>query len=454
MALAVLACRRETTPRARPNFVLILADDLGWADVGYQGSTFHRTPHIDALARDGLVFSQAYAAAPVCTPSRAAILTGCSPARLHITFVYGENAPFEDLEERLEEGAPGKLVSPTVRERLPEGLPTLASGLKELGYHTALVGKWHLAPAPRALGFDVQIGASPAGAVESYFSPYGLPTMKDGPRGEYLTDRLTDEAVRFLEESRAQPFLLVLSHYAPHTPLAAPEELVEEYRARADPDAPQRNPTYAAMIERLDDSVGRIRAALERLGLAETTLLVFTSDNGAFEGTNTRRRSEPITSNLPLRSGKGRVYEGGLRVPMVAWGGVAARRGTCAVPVVGTDLCPTMLALAGHAPLAVSDGLDLTPLLAEGGVLARDELGFHFPHESFASALRAGDEKLVYSWRREKSELYDLATDPGEERDLAAERPQRAAELERRLFGWLDTVGAERPARRMAEDER
>jgi arylsulfatase A-like enzyme len=447
-AALALACGRASAPGPRPNFVLILADDLGWADVGYQGSTFHRTPHIDALARDGLVFSQAYAASPVCTPSRAALLTGCSPARLHITFVFGENAPFEDLEERLDDEAPGKLLPPTVRDRLPDGIPTLASGLKELGYRTGLVGKWHLAPAPGALGFDVQVGASPAGAVGSYFSPYGLPTLRDGPTGEYLTDRLTAEAERFLEANRERPFLLVLSHYAPHTPLEAPEALVEEYRVRADPTAPQRNPTYAAMIERLDDSVGRVRAALERLGLAEKTLLVFTSDNGAFEGTNTRRRSEPITSNLPLRSGKGRVYEGGLRVPMIAWGGVAARRGTCAVPVVGTDLCPTLLALAGHPPFAVSDGVDLTPLLRGSGSIARDEIAFHFPHESFASALRVGDEKLVYSWKRERSELFDLAADPGEQHDLASARPERAAELERRLFTWLDEVGADRPVRR------
>jgi arylsulfatase A-like enzyme len=450
LASAIGACAREE--RRPPNFVLVLADDLGWADAGYQGSTFYRTPHIDALARDGLAFSQAYAAAPVCSPSRAAILTGWSPARLHITTVLGPNAPFEELGERLDEATPGRLVPPTIRSRLPEGIPTLASSLKELGYRTALVGKWHLVPAPRAVGFDEQPGALPIGATGSHFSPYGLATLRDGPEGEYLTDRLTDEAVRFLEENRARPFLLVLSHYAVHTPLEAPEELVAEYRARAVPGAAQRNPTYAAMVERLDDSVGRVRAALERLGLAERTLLVFTSDNGGVEGTNPKHWDEPVTSNLPLRSEKGRVYEGGLRVPMIAWGGVVARRGTCAAPVVGTDLCPTLLALAGHAPLAPSDGADLTPLLRGSGSLAREELAFHFPHESFGSALRAGDEKLVYLWKRQKSELYDLADDPGESRDLAAERPERATELERRLFAWLDAVGAERPVRAAREE--
>jgi len=447
-AALLAACDRGSPP---PNFVLVLADDLGWADVGYQGSTFHRTPHIDALAHAGLVFSQAYSASPVCTPSRAALFTGCSPARLHITSVYGENAPWEDVETRLEEAEPGALVAPTIRDHLPEDVPTLAGRLHELGYRTALIGKWHLAPAPQRAGFDVQVAASSAGRVESYFSPYGVPTIQDGPPGEYLTDRLTDETLRFLEENRERPFLLVLSHYAPHVPLQAPETLVDEYAGRADPDAPQHNATYAAMIERLDDSVGRVRDALERLGLAERTLLVFTSDNGGYEANRRGPNGsevEPITSNRPLRSGKGRVYEGGLRVPLIAWGGPVRRAGECRVPVIGTDLCPTLLALAGGAPLAVSDGEDLTPLLTGEGALEREALYFHFPHQSSASALRAGDEKLVYSWRREKSELYDLALDPGEQHDLAAERPERAAELQQRLFSWLDAVGADRPVRR------
>lgn len=427
--------------------MIFLVDDLGWADVGYQGSTFYRTPNVDALARDGLVFSQAYSASPVCSPSRAAIVTGCAPARLHITTAYGPLTPFDELGSRLEDADPGVLIPPTVSDRLPDDLPTLGDGLKELGYRTALIGKWHLNPGPLAEGFDVQIGAGPMGSVPTYFSPYGLPTLPDGPKGEYLTDRLTDEALRFVRQNKDRPFLLVLSHYAAHTPLEAPAELVEAYRQRVEPGALQANPTYAAMIERLDDSLGRVRATLEELGLAQSTLLVFTSDNGGFERTNPNHPGERVTSNLPLRSGKGRVYEGGLRVPFVAWGGVVGAKGTCDVPIVGTDLCPTLLALAGHAPYAVSDGLDVTPLLDGARSLQRDELTFHFPHESYASVLRDGDEKLVYLWKREASELYDLASDPGEEHDLAAERPERVAELQARLFRWLDEVGAARPVR-------
>jgi len=438
----------------------VLADDLGWADVGYEGSRFQRTSEIDRLASDGLVFSQAYAASPVCSPSRAALVTGLSPARLHLTSVLGANTPTEDAGEReveLEGGA--VLVEPTVVDRPPLGVPTLASRLAERGYRTAWIGKWHLGGRPSEYGFEDVLADSSAGATASYFSPYGIPTLPDGPRGEYLTDRLTDEAVRFLEANRERPFLLVLSHYAPHLPLQAPPELVKEYQARADPSAPQHNPVYAAMVERLDASVGRVRATLERLGLAERTLLVFTSDNGGFEEKRVERQrhvvgreasSETvhITSNQPLRSGKGHLYEGGVRVPLVVWGGPLARAGTCAVPVIGTDFAPTFLALAGAAPLATTDGVDFSPLLRGEGALARDALAFHFPHQASQSALRRGDEKLVYSWASEKSELFDLSSDPSEAHDLAPERPERAGALRAELFAWLDAVGADRPRRK------
>ena len=311
---------------------------------------------------------------------------------------------------------------------------------------------------PGEFGFQHVLADSGAGAVASYFPPYGLSTLADGPPGEYLTDRLTDEAVRFIEENRAHPFLLVLSHYAPHLPLQAPSELVAQCQARVDPAGTQRNPTYAAMVERLDASVGRVRAALERFELSGRTLLVFTSDNGGFEEKRVERQrrvhgraasSETvhITSNLPLRGGKGRVYEGGVRVPLVLWGGPLARAGSCSVPVIGTDLTPTLLALAGCAPPATSDGLDLSPLVSGGTELARGALAFHFPHQSSQSALLRGDEKLVHNWGEERSELFDLRADPGERHDLAGERPERTAELRAELFRWLDAVGADRPRR-------
>ncbi|MSR61246.1 MAG: hypothetical protein EXS08_02195 [Planctomycetes bacterium] len=452
LALTLAACTPEPAPR--PSFVLVLADDLGWADVGFQGSRFQRTPAIDRLAADGLSFSNAYAAAPVCSPSRAALLTGLAPARLHLTKALGPHAPTEEDDER---ETSGELVEPTVVENLPAG-PTLGTELGAAGYRTAWIGKWHLGETPRAHGFETSLADSTAGATPSYFAPYGIPSLPDGPPGEYLTDRLTDEAVRFLRAQHEQPFLLVLSHYAPHLPLAAPPALVAEFEQRADPSAPQHNPVYAAMIARLDASVERLRATLEELHLAEHTLLLFTSDNGGFESKRLVRKrkagpgdtdeSVSITSNLPLRSGKGRLYEGGLRVPLVAWGGPLLARGTSAVPVIGMDLLPTLLALAGRAPPPICDGLDLAPLLCAERGPARDALYFHFPHQTFQSALRAGDEKLVYGWREERAELYDLSGDPGELHDLAAERPQRAGELQSKLFRWLDAVGAARPERR------
>jgi arylsulfatase A len=465
LAAAGAACAPAPESPRPPSFVLVLADDLGWADVGFQGSTFHRTPALDALASDGLVFSQAYAAAPVCSPSRAALLTGQAPARLHLTDALGPRSPTEpsdtDDEGRL---AGTDLSEPRVLERLPPELPTLATRLAERGYRTAWIGKWHLGGRPGEHGFEHVLGDSTAGAARTYFSPYGLATLADGPPGEYLTDRLTEEAVRFLAEHAAEhaskPFLLVLSHYAPHLPLEAPPDLVAAYQARFDLAAPQHNPFYAAMIERLDASVGRLRAELERLGRTRDTWLVFTSDNGGLEerrlerqrkvvGREASRETYHITSNAPLRDGKGRCYEGGLRVPLVLWGGPLARRGTCAVPVIGMDLAPTLLALAGAAPLAPCDGLDLSPLLAGDELphreLPRRELGFHFPHGYSQSALRAGDEKLVLSWRQDRSELFDLASDPGERHDLAAERPERAAELRAELLRWLGDVGAALP---------
>jgi arylsulfatase A-like enzyme len=455
LALCLASCGAGAAP-ARPDFVLVLADDLGWADVGFQGSTFYRTPAIDRLAREGLSFAQAYAAAPVCSPSRAALLTGLAPARLHLTDALGPRTrtaanPDADRDD------PRPLREPIVETHLPAELPTLATRLTAAGYETVWIGKWHLGGSPRDAGFARTLADSEAGAPSTYFSPYGLPTLPDGPPGEYLTDRLTEEACKVLAEPRERPLLLVLSHYAPHVPLEAPPALAAEYQARVDPAAGQRNPLYAAMIERLDASVARLRAALEERALLERTLLVFTSDNGAVEELRTERKrrgesqdGEPyaITSNAPLRGGKGRLYEGGLRVPLVFFGGPLVRTGRTDVPALGTDLTPTLLTLANAEPLPATDGLDLAPYLRGAAEPAPRPLAFHFPHQTFVSALRQGNEKLIHHWLDSTNELYDLAADPGEAHDLVAERPERATELERELQAWFDALEASRPERK------
>jgi len=449
--LALVSACGGAPEREAYNVVLILADDLGWADVGYQGSSFHATPNIDSLAARGIVFSQAYSASPVCSPSRASILTGLHPARLQLTRALG-GQPASGPPGPATTGPSDKpMWGPVIRDRIPPEQPTFVSLLKDAGYRTGFVGKWHLGPGPLNYGFESEVGAVPWGQSQSYFPPYGLPTLTDGPPGEYLTDRLTDEAVRFLEENRDRPFFLMLSHYAVHSPWEAKPERVRAYEARADPAALQRNPVYAAMVESLDDSVGRILASLERLGLNERTVVVFTSDNGAFE----EKRNDPrtggpyrITSNLPFRSGKGRLYEGGLRVPTAVLGPVVGRPGsTSGVPIVGTDLFPTILAWAGVSVPPGLDGADLTGLVSGGPAPPRDELVFHFPHQSFASSIRRGDIKLIHFYITERSELYDLSADPGEQHDLSASRPELAADLERALFERLAELGAVLPTR-------
>lgn len=290
---------------SKPNVVLILADDLGWTDLACYGSNFYETPHIDGLARDGMKFTQAYSACTVCSPTRAALLTGKYPARLHITDWIPGQMPENP-----------KLIVPRWTKYLPLNEVTLGRAFHDAGYATASMGKWHLGDAqyyPEKHGFDINIAGSSAAQPPSYFAPYRIATLPEGPDGEYITDRLADEAVRFIEKNQDQPFFLYLPHFAVHLPLQAKPSLVEKYRAKLRPGQLQSNPAYAAMIESLDEAVGRVRRKLEELNLADRTVIVFTSDNGG---------RVPTTSNLPLRVGKGSCYEGGTRVPLiVSWPG-------------------------------------------------------------------------------------------------------------------------------------
>lgn len=434
---------------ASPNIILFLIDDLGWRDLGCQGSTFYQTPNIDRLAKEGVRFSEAYAACAVCSPTRAAILTGKYPARLLLTDWLPSGR--WDPKAKLREG------------RFLRGLPveevTLAEALREGGYRTASIGKWHLGSEPFSLpehhGFDVNIGGNAHGAPGSYFFPYAgdwkIPATRqravwnvlpDGKEGEYLTDRLTDEAVKFIRESREKPFFLYLPHYGVHTPLQAKKELVAKYE-RVPEAQRQGKPEYAAMIESVDDSVGRVIAALKELKLDENTVILFTSDNGGFYN---------ATSNAPLRANKGAYYEGGIRVPLIVkWPGVTKPGLVVNEPVTSTDLYPTCLAAAGlpARPNQHQDGVNLRPLLAGEGSLAARSLFWHYPHYNEhpssvpSSVIRKGSWKLIETFDPAGIELYNLADDLSETKNLATTETAKVDELRRELDAWRKEVGAE-----------
>lgn len=429
----------------RPNVVLIVADDLGWADLGCYGSKFHRTPALDQLARDGVRFTQAYAACPVCSPTRAALLTGKYPARLRLTDWLPGRA---DLPSQ-------KLLRPDFRQQLPLEEQTLAEGLHEAGYATASIGKWHLGGAgfgPRQQGFDVSIAGDAAGSPRSYFSPYSrngqfIPGLEEAPTGEYLTDRLTGEAEKFIEQNRARPFFLYLPHFAVHIPLQARQELLRKYEELPKPSLPQNNPIYTAMLESLDESVARIVKKLDELELAGRTIVIFTSDNGGLatlEGPNT-----PATSNAPLREGKGYLYEGGIRVPLIVkWPGAAAPGTVCDAPVSSIDLVPTVAEIC-RVPLASQvDGVSLAPVLRQEGALPQRALYWHYPHYSNqggrpGGAVREGDFKLIEFFETGRLELFDVKSEPGEGTNLVDRFPGKAQSLAARLREWRTAVAAQ-----------
>ena len=440
VALAACQTTNAVPKRApRPNIVLIYADDLGYTDVACYGSELHLTPHIDELAAGGLRFTDAYANAPNCAPSRACLMSGQYTPR-HGIYTVGSAARGKEANRAL--------VPPTNTTVLAESVRTLPEVLAKAGYTCAQIGKWHLGPDPRSQGFDVNIGGNISGHPKSYFSPYRNPDLEDGPEGEYLTDRLTTDAIRFIEEQQDGPFFLYLSHYAVHTPIQAKKELREEYRARN----ASGNAGYAAMVDSLDQSVGRVIECLERLGLRENTLVIFTSDNGG---------NGSVTSMAPLRGAKGMLYEGGIREPFIAnWPGRIAAGEDVGTAVIGTDLYPTFAALAGAAPEAdaLLDGIDIAPLLFGDGTLAERTLYWHFPayleggpggtlwRTTPAAALRAGPYKLIEFFEDGRLELYDLSVDLSEEHNLASQLPDKTAELHARMLRWREATGAAMPS--------
>lgn len=429
----------------RLNVVLMVADDLGGRDLGCYGSTFHRTPHLDRLAAEGVRFTQAYAACPVCSPTRAAILTGKYPARLHLTdWLPGRG----DLPAQ-------KLKRPAIHQQLPLAEVTLAERLHAAGYATAHVGKWHLGGegfSPLQQGFDVNIAGDHTGTPLSYFAPYikngrTMPGLEQAPTGEYLTDRLTAEAERILESFRDRPFFLYFPHYAVHTPMRAPQELVETYPPATPFAGQQNNPIYAAMLQALDASVGRVTKKLEDLGIADRTLVIFTSDNGGLavtEGPNT-----PATSNAPLREGKGWLYEGGIRVPLIVRGPSIVQPGrTCDDPVSSYDLLPTICESCGVTVPQPVDGVSMVSALRQTGPLPERSLYWHYPHYSNqggrpGAAIRRGDFKLIEFYETGRRELFNLAQDERENRNLILEEAALAERLAAELSAWRKSVDAQ-----------
>ena len=433
----------------QPNIVLFLIDDLGWKDVGCYGSDYYKTPNIDRLAAQGVRFTNGYAACAVCSPTRAAILTGKYPARLMLT----EWLPSGRWNPK------AKLRSGRFLRALPLEEITLAEALRKGGYRTLHIGKWHLGGPPFSLpvqhGFDVNVGGSEHGAPGHYFYPYmgnwKIPTtnervqkitLPNGKEGEYLTDRLTSEALALIEQDHEKPFFLHFSHYAVHTPFQAKDNITKKYEKI--PEAKrQGKPIYAAMVQSVDESVGRVMDALKKLKKLDNTLVIFTSDNGGFA---------KATNHAPLRGNKGSYYEGGIRVPfIIRWSGVAKSGHVSDVPVISMDLYPTCLTAAGLPPHPAQhrDGLDLLPLVNGSGTLKRDALHWHYPHYNShpssvpSSVLRKGNWKLIETFDPEGVELYHLGRDLSETTNLAARESAKLEELRRELNDWRERVGAE-----------
>lgn len=433
----------------QPNIVLIVVDDLGYSDVGYmKHKEGIQTPNIDMLAKSGMVFTDAYAAAPVCSPTRASLMTGKYPATLKLT-CHIPGMGMEKYLTKLSEGK--KLKEAYFIDHLPAEEVTIAEVLKENGYTTGYLGKWHLGGEgsiytsdgivnseyqPDKYGFDINIGGCAYGQPKSYFSPYSNGTIEDGPEGEYLTDRLGDEAVNFIDKHKGAPFFLTLSTYTVHTPLTAPKETVDKYAGNK----------YFAMIEKLDQNVSKVMDKLKEMELLENTIVIFYSDNGGLWG------------NKPLKEKKGTLHEGGIRVPLIVSWAKNIKAGTiCDEPVTTVDFFPTMLDFAGisTSQYAQLEGLSLLSLLKQKSEFPERPIFWHFPHHrneglSMAAAIRKGKWKYIIEFETEKEYLYNLDDDIAERNNLIKEHPEKGEELSHLLRDWQIAVDAEIPEKNMS----
>lgn len=455
------------TKQSKPNVILFLIDDLGWSDIGINGSTFYETPVLNRMAKDGAKFTDAYAASPVCSPSRASILTGKYPSRINVSYISGTTGP---------KGPGYKLTAPKPDGFIAFDEISIAEALQQHDYKTVHIGKWHLqnhtdkgtSHFPENHGFDINIAGFRMGQPGSYYFPYksekhpstNVPGLEDGKQGDYLTDTLTDRAISFIEKNQNQPFFINFWYYTVHTPIQPKKSKMSKYQKKAKvlgyPDRHedgipvwnsitrkrQDSPGYACMIESMDENIGRIMKTLTTLGLEKDTLVIFFSDNG---GLSTGSSPNMPTSSLPLRAGKAWLYEGGIRVPLIIRFPGRIKPGTkIEEPVIGTDLYPTILDML-DLPLIPSqhlDGVSLKPLLKGKKSLDRDAIYFHFPHYHHinsmgpSGAIRKGDSKLIEVFETGKYELYNVRKDIGEINDLAADMPKMVKELANDLKVW------------------
>lgn len=458
----------------RPNVLFFLVDDMGWMDSSVYGSKYYESPQMARLAADGMRFTNAYSPSPLCSPTRASIMTGLYPHRLKIT-TPACHLPELGREPAVSAHGPQWCRTTAVesRRKLPLAEFTIAEALKAAGYKTAFFGKWHLGKAakywPGRQGFDINIGGTGAPGPRSYFSPYKNPQLPDGPKGQYITDRLTDEAVKYLNKHDAdgEPFFMCMWHFAVHAPFQGREDIIKRFAGKSDPRGRQDSPTMAAMLYSMDESLGRIMDTLKARGLADNTIVIFFSDNGG-NMYNVVDDTTP-TNNFPLRGGKGTVWEGGVRVPMIVkWPGRVARGATCDAPVSGEDFYPTILDMAGGIKPKRGkklDGVDLVGLLTgKARELDREALFCHFPHENrvranrgAASTVRKGPWKLHRYYCRgegytDRLELYNLKDDIGERNNLAAKYPDKVAELKKLLDAHLKDTGALIPKKNPRHD--
>lgn len=426
-----------------PNIVFIIVDDFGWRDLGYKGNTFYETPNIDKLSKEGMVFNFAYSNAPNCAPTRAALMSGEYGPRTGI-YTVGTSERGDSKNRKLV-----PVVNKTV---LDAGVYTLPEALKAKGYATGLFGKWHLGDStgtsPEGQGFDVNVGGGMPGSPKSYFSPYQNRHIKDGKNGEELTERLTSEALSFIDKNKAKPFFVYLPYYAVHVPLQSTPALIEKYKAK--PAIQERqNATYAGMIETVDTQVGRLLEHLQQSGLSDNTIIVFTSDNGGFWGS---------TSTAPLRGSKGMLYEGGIRIPLIVkWPAKIKAGSTSDQPVLSMDFYPTFLAITGAKTPAgkILDGQNLLPLLTQKGTIPQRDLFWHFPayleapkgmgqiwRQTPGSAIRRGNWKLVENFETNTVELFNLKEDEYEKTNLAGKYPATVTELLGHLRQWRTELHA------------